>query len=106
VLTAPLQSVVNDENARAALCELARAYHRELELDRGMDTEAQILEVIRDMLAVSPTGQMSVQQIATEFSTRHADSYEQKITARWPHCSPQSATEDAQESRRIRPCGY
>jgi len=47
----PLLSIIEDAEAPAGLLELARRYNREIIADRGMDTEAQVLEVVRDMLA-------------------------------------------------------
>ena len=43
--------MIEDTRAREDLQELARKYNRELIAERGMDMEAQILEIIRDMMA-------------------------------------------------------
>src|ERR1039457_372384 len=45
----PLMSVIEDAEARKALRAVAQEYNRELVADRGMDLEAQVLEVIRDL---------------------------------------------------------
>src|SRR5437868_9464951 len=45
----PLLSIVSDEQTREDLRELARRYNRELIVERGMDMEAQILEIIREL---------------------------------------------------------
>src|SRR5439155_236730 len=55
----PLLSIIEDSGARADLRELARLYNRDIISERGMDTEAQVLEVIRDLLA-SEEGRVSV----------------------------------------------
>ena len=47
----PLLSILEDPEARRDLQELAKRYNREMIADRGMDMEAQILEIIRDMLS-------------------------------------------------------
>ncbi len=77
----PLLSVIDDSATRADLRNLARTYNRELIDERGMDTEAQVLEVIRDLIA---TGQdASVKEMARWFADRHADEYRVEITPRW-----------------------
>src|SRR5712691_9887239 len=45
----PLLSVIEDREARQALRQVAREYHRELVADRGMDIEAQVLEIIQEL---------------------------------------------------------
>jgi hypothetical protein len=47
----PLLSIIEDPEARQDLQGLAKRYNREMIADRGMDMEAQILEIIRDMLS-------------------------------------------------------
>jgi len=79
----PLLSIVDDPKARDDLRELARRYNRELVSDRGMETEAQLLEVIRDLAASSADGRLTVKEIASLFADRHADDYERKITTKW-----------------------
>ena len=79
----PLLSIIEDPVARADLRELARRYNREIIADRGMDTEAQILEVIRDMLASSFETRLSVKDITSWFVDRHGEDYERKVTGKW-----------------------
>ena len=50
--------------------------------ERGMDMEAQILEIIRDLLA-SGEGKPSVKDITNWFMDKHGDDYERKVTAKW-----------------------
>lgn len=78
----PLLSIIDDPKARAGLRELARRYNRELIADRGMDTEAQVLEVIRDLLASSES-RLAIKDITSWFATRHEDDYQRKITTKW-----------------------
>jgi hypothetical protein len=80
---APLLSTISDPKARREIQELARRYHRELIYDRGLDTEAQLLEVIRDLLSSSPDGQVSVKEVAELFADRHSEEYDKKVTAKW-----------------------
>lgn len=78
----PLLSIVDDEKTRDDLRELARRYNRELIVERGMDMEAQILEVIRDLLA-SGESRPSIKDITNWFLDRYGADYERKITAKW-----------------------
>ena len=79
----PLLSIIEDPKARDNLLELARRYNRELVSDRGMETEAQLLEVIRDLAESAPAGRLTVKEIAGLFADRHGDDYERKVTAKW-----------------------
>jgi hypothetical protein len=78
----PLLSIIEDDKAREALRELARKYHRELIADRGMDAEAQVLEIIKDMVAAGET-RLSVKDITNWFADKHSNDYERKITNKW-----------------------
>lgn len=80
---APILSIIEDPKARENLKELARRYDRELASDRGMDTEAQLLEVIRDLYDSAPDGRPTVKEIASLFADRHGDDYERKVTPKW-----------------------
>lgn len=78
----PLLAVIVDERTRGELLELARRYHRDLEADRGMSVEAQVLEIIRDLRAsAEPT--LSVKAITNWFEDRHSEDYDRKVTAKW-----------------------
>ena len=79
----PLLSVIKEPIARDALYQVAREYHRELISDRGADMEAQILEVIRDILRSSADGQVSIKEITDNFASRYADEYDRRVTAKW-----------------------
>lgn len=78
----PLLSVIDDPAVRRELKELGRHYQRELVSDRGQGTEAQILEIIRQILS-SQTTRPTVKEIATWFADRHGEEYERKVTAQW-----------------------
>jgi len=78
----PLLSIVEDEHTRNDLRELARRYNRELIVERGMDIEAQILEIIRDLLS-SGESRPSIKDITNWFIDRYGADYERKITAKW-----------------------
>ena len=80
----PLLSIIEDPQARQDLQELAKRYNREMIADRGMDMEAQILEIIRDMLS-SPYGEsrLPLKDITSWFVDRHGMDYERKVTSKW-----------------------
>src|SRR6266850_144616 len=80
----PLLSIIEDPEARCDLQELAKRYNKEMIADRGMDMEAQILEIIRDMLS-SPYGEsrLPLKDITSWFVDRHGMDYERKVTSKW-----------------------
>jgi hypothetical protein len=77
----PLLAVVRNPKDREELRSLARRYHGEMVTERGMDLEAQILEVIRDLRQSERT--LSVKDITSWLVDRHGEDYERKITPRW-----------------------
>ena len=78
----PLLSIIDDVKAQDEIKELARKYHRELVADRSQDTEAQVLEIIRDMIEAGEQ-RLSVKDITNWFADRHGDDFERKITSKW-----------------------
>jgi hypothetical protein len=80
---APLLSIIDDPEVRKSLRELARQYNRELVNDRGLDTEAQILEVIQSLLALPETSLVSLADITRRFTEMYGEEYERKITNKW-----------------------
>jgi hypothetical protein len=78
----PLLAIIEDAKAREDLRELARKYNRDLIADRSADMEAQVLEIIRDLLA-SGEARLSVKDITNWFVDRHSDDYERKVTTKW-----------------------
>jgi cytochrome c-type biogenesis protein CcmH/NrfF len=79
---APLLAIIDDTKAREDLQELARRYHREMIADRSADMEAQVLEIVRDLID-SGDSKLSVKDITNWFVDRHGEEYERKITAKW-----------------------
>jgi hypothetical protein len=79
----PLMSVIEDAEARKALREVAREYNRELVADRGMDLEAQVLEVIQDLRESPYVNGISIKEIAERVSERYGDDFERKVTPHW-----------------------
>lgn len=79
----PLLSIIEEPSAREDLLELARRYNKEMITERGHDTEAQVLEIIRDLLASPFNSKLSVKEITNLFIDRYEADYERKITPRW-----------------------
>ena len=79
---APLLAIIEDTKAQADLRELAHKYHREMIADRSTDMEAQVLEIIKDLLT-SGDSKLSVKDITNWFVDRHGEEYERKITTKW-----------------------
>jgi hypothetical protein len=77
----PLLAVVSNPRDREELRTLARRYQGEMISERGMDLEAQILEVIRDLRAAEKP--LAVKDITSWLQDRQGDEYERKITTRW-----------------------
>jgi hypothetical protein len=78
----PLLSVIEDAGARQALRQVAREYHRELVADRGMDIEAQVLEIIRQLREEGERS-LSIREIAGRFIDLHGQDFDRKITPHW-----------------------
>lgn len=79
----PLLAIINDPKAREDLLELARRYNKEIIAERGTDMEAQVLEVIRDLVASGLGTKLSVKEITGLFTDRHGEDYERKVTPKW-----------------------
>jgi hypothetical protein len=77
----PLLSIIDDTQARKELRELARQYNREIIADRGMDTEARVLEIIRDLIGAQEP--LCVKNITSWLTDRYGQEYDRKITAKW-----------------------
>ncbi len=79
----PLMCIVSDAKLRKELHDLAREYSDEVVVDRGMDTEARVLEVINELLSGADQKQLSIKEITHLFSERFGDEYQRMITAKW-----------------------
>jgi hypothetical protein len=79
---APLLSIITDEQAREELKDLSRLYHREMINERGNRIEAEILEVIRDILSVPFETPLLVKDITSWLIDRHGSEHAKPIT---PH---------------------
>lgn len=80
---APLLSVVDDDSVRAELCAAAREMNADLIEDRGLDVEADVLAIIRDLLAKPDGRPVSIMDITRALQQRYGSEYERNITAKW-----------------------
>ena len=78
---APLISIISDPAIRSELWEVARERHREIVADRGMDVEAQLLEVIRDL--ERQQSRLAIGEVTTAFIQRFGKEYWRPITSKW-----------------------
>lgn len=78
----PLVSVISDVSAREKVIALVRKYNEDLVGERSEAAEAQVLLVIRDLVA-KPNARLAIQDITTEFIRRYGDEYERRVTPRW-----------------------
>src|SRR5690349_18954736 len=79
----PLLSIIEDENARLQLRAVAHQCQREMVSERSLSTEAQVLEVIQDLLVLDGDQQVSIKNITERFIELYKHDYKWKITAKW-----------------------
>jgi hypothetical protein len=79
----PLLSVIDDSVARGRMIAKLAKYNEDLAEERSEGAEAQILMVIRDLIAKGPNVRLSVQDVTNEFTTRFGDEYARRVTPRW-----------------------
>ena len=78
---APLISIISDPAIRRELWEVARERHRQIVADRGMDIEAQLLEVIRDL--ERQQSKLAIGEVTAAFIQRFGKEYGRPITSKW-----------------------
>jgi len=79
----PLVSVISDAAERERVIALVGKYNEELVEERSEAVEAQILAVIRDLVASGPEARLAMQDITREFLARYGGEYERRVTPRW-----------------------
>ena len=77
----PLISIIGDPTIRGELWEVARERHREIVADRGMDVEAQLLEVIRDL--ERQQSRPAIGEVTAAFIERFGKEYGRPVTSKW-----------------------
>jgi hypothetical protein len=78
----PLVSVISDGSARTTAIAYISKLNEDLVEERSEAAEAQVLQVIRDLVA-KPDARLAIQDITREFIRRYGDEYERRITPRW-----------------------
>ena len=79
----PLISVISDASARERVIQLVSKYNEDLVEERSESAEAQVLSVIRDLVARGPDARLAIQDITREFLARYGAEYERRVTPRW-----------------------
>jgi hypothetical protein len=79
----PLLSIVDDAAAREALISFATAAQAGTMAERGLSTEAQLLEVIRELSGEVHKQAIPIIEITQRFAARYAAEYERAVTPRW-----------------------
>ncbi|HEY6141244.1 MAG TPA: hypothetical protein VI670_26100 [Thermoanaerobaculia bacterium] len=79
----PLVSVIRDASERERVTAYIGRVNEELVEERSEAAEAQVLQVIRDLVARGPEARLAIQDITREFVRRYGDEYERRVTPRW-----------------------
>ena len=79
----PLMSVVADERLRSELRSMAQEAQLNLVADRGLQVEAQFLEILAELMVGSQRPVIPVADIATRLIERFGDEYDRPITNWW-----------------------
>ena len=79
----PLMSVVADDKLRSELRAMALEAQLNLVADRGLLVEAQVLEILAELMADSQRPVVPVSEIATGLIERYGSEYDRPITNRW-----------------------
>lgn len=79
----PLLSIVDDDAARASLVAFATAAQEGTVADRGLSSEAQVLEIVRELQEEAHKLVVPINEIAQRFAVRFGAEYERPITPRW-----------------------
>jgi hypothetical protein len=77
----PLCSVVSDASEREKVVAIVGKLNEDLVEERSEAAEAQVLEVIRDL--VTQGSRLAIQDITRLFLARYGDQYERRVTPRW-----------------------
>lgn len=79
----PLVSVISDASAREEVVAVLTSHNTELTEERSETAEAQVLQVIRDLVARGPEERVGIRDIAEEFLRRYGREYERRVTPHW-----------------------
>lgn len=78
---APLLSTINDPETRREVVLLAEDYGRTIVADRGLELEAQVLDIVHELFKAG--GELAAKDIASAFALRYGEEYGGKVTPRW-----------------------
>jgi hypothetical protein len=79
----PLLSIIGDAAERAKVVALVAKLNDDLVDERSEEAEAQVLAVIRDLVAKGPDARLAIQDITRVFLERYGERYERRVTPRW-----------------------
>ena len=79
----PLLSIIDDEQVRANIAAAARTLDRTLRSERAATPEAQLLEVLTEVLADSTRNAVPFAEITQSFAIRFGAEFERPITPRY-----------------------
>jgi hypothetical protein len=79
----PLLSVVSDDGLRSELRSMALEAQMNLVADRGLLIEAQVLEILAELMTDSQRPVIPVADIAVGLLERYGEEYDRPITNRW-----------------------
>jgi len=74
--------VISDASLRSKAIAYIAKVNEDLVEERSEAAEAQVLQVIRDLVA-QPGARLAIQDITREFVRRYGDDYERRVTPRW-----------------------
>jgi hypothetical protein len=79
----PLVSVIDDASARDRVVALLGKLNDDAVEERSESAEAQVLSVIRELVAKGPEARLAIQDITSAFLARYGHEYERRITPHW-----------------------
>jgi hypothetical protein len=79
----PLLSIIDDENARLELRAVAHQCQREMVSERSLGTEAQVIEVMQDLLVLDGDRPLAIKEITERFAELYGGEYQKKISPKW-----------------------
>jgi hypothetical protein len=79
----PLLVVACDETIRARIAAFANRLQDQMIADRGLEAEARVLEVIRELMASPAVSRLSVKEITDRFLMRFGDEYDRRVNSKW-----------------------
>ena len=79
----PLLSIVDNDRIRSTMVAFATAAQESTQVERGLSTEAQVLEIVRELSGEVHREAIPLIEIAQRFAVRFAAEYERPIAPRW-----------------------